>query len=111
MIPYISLFLSAISAGFVIGAWYVLRSYHIRLERMERMILVQDDELFREGAYPNQGLRTWAREWRGRLRQSVATLEYRLDTLEHDVRLEWRAQQETRIQQEAAQFHAPPRDN
>lgn len=39
-------------------------------------------ELFRQGAYPDLGLREWCRAWRLKLRNAVSSLESRVDQLE-----------------------------
>jgi hypothetical protein len=49
-----------------------------RLQKAER-------ELFRQGQYPDLGLRAWCREWRSKLRSQVSGLESRVYRLEHPV--------------------------
>ena len=101
--------ITALNIVVLLGVLYLVRTnLNERLVRAERFLLVVEQELFQDGAYPEQGLRAWARVWRGRLRQDVAIVQGRLDSLEHKLYDEWQAEKHRRIM---AEFHAPPRDN
>lgn len=63
----------------VISAELATEKAHHRLNRHER-------ELFRDGEYPDQGLRDWARKWRGDLRQSVYEINEQLVDLRDAIR-------------------------